>query len=84
MKTLLFTSYRTGGAQVFEASFPKEEIRQLTAGAPVHSYSPALHPDRDRLFFVRGGGIRGLERAGLQEACIVEFPDAQKGPAGEA
>ena len=35
---LVFTSYRTGGAQLFEAAFPDGEIRQLTDGPPIHPY----------------------------------------------
>src|SRR2546425_5591182 len=31
-KALIFTSYRSGSAQLFEASFPDAEIRQLTEG----------------------------------------------------
>ena len=46
-KSLIFTSYRTGGAQLFEAGFPDGEIRQLTAGEPDPSRSlPRLHPAR--------------------------------------
>lgn len=78
-KALLFTSYRTGSPQLFEAGFPEGEIRQLTTGAPIHPYSPALGPEGDRVFFVRGGGIWALERASLQETCVVEFPGAQLG-----
>jgi len=78
-KTLLFTSHRSGSPQVFQVDFPEGPIRQLTAGAPIHPYSPALDPDGARVFFVRGGGIRALERASLQETGIVEFPGAQLG-----
>ena len=45
-KTLVFTSYRSGSAQLFEASFPGGEIRQLTDGPAIHPFSPAIHPDK--------------------------------------
>src|SRR6266850_7068052 len=36
---LIFTSYRSGNAQLFEASLPDGEIRQLTDGAAIHPFS---------------------------------------------
>ncbi len=78
-KTLLFTSYRSGSAQLFEAGFPDGEIRQLTEGPAIHPFSPAIHPDGEGIFFVRGGGIWRLDRRTLREDCIVEFPGAQLG-----
>lgn len=78
-RTLIFISYRTGSAQLFEASFPGGAIRQLTDGAPIHPYSPALHPDGNGVFFVRGGGIWFLDRQPLTERCIVELPGVQLG-----
>src|SRR5438874_579504 len=38
-KALVFTSYRSGSAQLFEASFPDGEIRQLTEGPAIHPFS---------------------------------------------
>ena len=76
---LIFTSYRTGGAQIFEAAWPDGEIRQLTDGLPIHPFSPAIHPDGDRIFFVRGAGIWRLNRSSLGEECVADFPDAQLG-----
>src|SRR5204862_3285796 len=52
-RTLIFTSYRTGSAQLFEVEFPDGAIRQLTDGAPIHAFSPAILPSGD-LLFVRG------------------------------
>lgn len=75
----MFTSYRSGSAQLFEANFPDGEIRQMTDGPPIHPYSPALHPDGERTFYVRGGSIWSLERASLREVCIGEFTGAQLG-----
>src|SRR5947209_17771154 len=59
---VLFTSYRTGDAQLFEAGFPDGEIRQLTDGPPIHPFSPAIHPDGELVFLVRGGSIWSLDR----------------------
>ncbi|MEO7145978.1 MAG: hypothetical protein ABI165_20995 [Bryobacteraceae bacterium] len=78
-ESVLFTSYRTGEPQLFEAAFPAGEIRQLTDGAPIHPYSPAILPDGDRIVFVRGGSIWLLNRKTLEERLIVGFPNAQLG-----
>ncbi len=78
-KALVFTSYRTGAAQLFETSFPDGEIRQLTEGPAIHPFSPAIHRDGRRIFFVRGGGVWEIDRETLTERCIVEFAGAQLG-----
>lgn len=78
-RSLIFISYRTGNAQLFEAGFPDGPIRQLTDGAPVHPYSPTLSPDGGRVFFVRDGSVWVLDRASLRETLIVEFQGAQLG-----
>ena len=79
---LVFVSYRDGnGPQLFEISpFPDGEIRQLTGGpAAIHPFSPAIHPDGASIFFVRGGAIWRLDRATLNETCVIDFPGAQLG-----
>src|ERR1700738_4200280 len=76
---VLFTSYRTGAPQLFEAAFPAGEIRQLTDGPPIHPFSPAIHPSGDLVFFVRGGGIWTIDRRTLAERLIVDYPGAQLG-----
>lgn len=76
---IVFTSYRSGAPQLFEASLPEGGIRQLTDGAPVHPFSAAVHPDGERVFFVRGGEVWELERTSLEERKIAAFPRAQLG-----
>lgn len=79
-RALIFTSYRTGKAQLFEiAPYPDGQIRQLTGGPPIHPFSPAIHPDGAHILFVRGGEIWAIHRATLEERRIVEFPAAQLG-----
>ena len=78
-RVVIFTSYRTGSAQLFEVGFPDGEIRQLTRGPAIHPYSPAIHPDGDKVFFVRGGGIWEIDRRTLEERRIVEFEGGQLG-----
>jgi oligogalacturonide lyase len=79
-KTLIFTSYRTGSAQLCEISpYPDGEIRQLTDGPAIHPFSPAIHPDGGRIFFVRGGAIWEMDQATLEERCVVDFRGAQLG-----
>lgn len=78
-RRLVFTSYRTGAAQIFEASFPEGQLRQLTDGAPVHAYSPTLAPDGEWLYFVRGSSVWRLDMQTLEESPVVEFEGAQLG-----
>src|SRR6478752_124906 len=78
-RTLIFTSYRTGGAQLFEIDFPDGEPRQLTAGAPIHPFSPAIDSEGRLIYFVRGGEIWTIDRETLVERRVVAFPEAQLG-----
>jgi hypothetical protein len=78
-KALIFTSYRGGSAQLFETRFPDGEILQLTAGPAIHPFSPALHPDGQRIFFVRSAGIWVIDRETLEEQVVAEFSGAQLG-----
>jgi len=79
-RALIFTSYRTGSAQLFEiAPYPDGEIRQLTDGPAIHPFSPAIHPDGRRIFFVRGGAIWTIDRTTLEEQCVIDFPGGQLG-----
>ena len=66
-KSLIFTTYRTGGAQLFEAGFPDGEIRQLTAAEPIHPFSTAIAPGGEHIYFVRGGAVWMISRASLEE-----------------
>lgn len=75
---LIFTSYRSGGAQIFEVEFPDGEMRQLTRGQAIHPFSPAILPD-GRVLFVRGGAICTVRRDTLEERQVAEFPNAQLG-----
>lgn len=79
-RTLIFTSYRTGSAQLFSVEdFPSGPIRQWTDGDPIHPFSPAIHPSGERVFFVRGGSIWSIERDSLAERLIVGWDGAQLG-----
>src|SRR6059036_3380853 len=76
---ILFTSYRSGQAQLFEAAFPCGEIRQLTDGPAIHPFSPVIAPDGGSVFFVRGGEVWEIARDSLQERQVVAFVGAQLG-----
>src|SRR5579871_6334621 len=78
-RTLIFTSYRSGSSQLFEVAFPDGEIRQLTDGPAIHPFSPAIHPDGERIFFVRGGEVWVIGRRTLAEQRIAAFGGAQLG-----
>ena len=78
-RSLFFTSYRTGSAQLFEISLDSRETRQLTSGAAMHPFSAALHAGGEELVVTRGGGLWTIDRATLHERCIVEFGGAELG-----
>ena len=76
----MFTSYRSGNqAQLFEVGFPDGPIRQLTEGAAIHPFSPAILPGGAEIVFVRGGSIWVLNRATLVERLVVDFEGGQLG-----
>jgi len=72
-REMFFTSYRTGAPQLFETSLVTGETRQLTNGAPIHPFSPALHPDGKTIVVTRGGSVWAGDR------CIVDVPGAEFG-----
>ena len=78
-RAIIFTSYRSGNAQLFKARFPEGDIMQMTDGVPIHPFSPAIHPDGRTLFFVRRGSIWSIDRRTLEEHRVVDFPGAQLG-----
>jgi oligogalacturonide lyase len=78
-KALFFASYRTGTAQIFEAGFPKGEIRQLTGGKSIHPYSPVVTAGGDTIVFVRGGEVWEIDRHTLEERRIAAFEGTQLG-----
>lgn len=78
-EALIFTSYRTGDAQLFEARLPQGDLRQLTDGPPIHPFSPAIHPSGEIVFFVRGGEVWRIDRGTLAETRVAAFEGAQLG-----
>lgn len=67
---VLFTGYRSGSAQLYEAGFPEGDIRQLTGGEPVHPFSALYTPD-GAVLFVRSGAVWRLDPAGLHEERVA-------------
>jgi hypothetical protein len=68
---VLFTGYRSGSAQLFEAGFPNGGVRQLTGDDPVHPFSALIAPG-GAVLFVRGGSIWRLDRESLEEALVAD------------
>jgi oligogalacturonide lyase len=78
-KSLFFTSYRTGTAQIFEVEFPKGDLHQLTAGRSIHPYSPVATAGGRSIVFVRGGEVWEIDRCSLEERRIAAFEGTQLG-----
>jgi oligogalacturonide lyase len=79
-RTLLFISNRAGGWQLFAiAPFPDGPIRQLTGGPSIHPFSPAIHRDGRRVFFVRNASIWQIDLESLAETCVVDFGEGSMG-----
>ena len=88
-KSMFFTSYRSGNAQLWKISLETNETRQLTHGAPIHPYSPALHPNGKDLIVTRGGSLwtvslhnKGSDRL-IFEAIGAELGECSISPDGE-
>ncbi len=77
--SLFFTSYRTGAPQLFDISLSAGETRQLTRDAPIHPFSPALHPEGRELVLTRGNQLIALDRDTLAVRVILDLPGAQLG-----
>ena len=69
---LIFTSYRTGSAQLFEAGYPDGPIRQLTDGEAIHPFSPVVAASGE-IVFVRSGAVWALDRDSLDERLVADF-----------
>lgn len=76
---LLFTSYRTGNAQLYAAELPGGTLTQLTAGEAIHPFSAAIHPQGDTVYFVRGGAVWSLSLHSLAENLVWSSAGAQLG-----
>lgn len=78
-REMFFISYRTGSAQLFEASLDSGDTRQITSGDPIHPFSAALHPDGEMLIVTRGGSLWAIDRRTRGERLIVAQAGAQLG-----
>lgn len=78
--SLLFVSYRSGSAQLYEISpFPDGPIRQLTDGVPIHAFSPAWSPDGRAIYCIRGGEVWRIAYPALEETRIFGWDGSQLG-----
>ncbi|MBI2685720.1 MAG: PD40 domain-containing protein [Acidobacteria bacterium] len=79
-RTLLFISNRSGSWQLYAVTpYPDGPVRQLTGGAPIHPFSPAIAAGGDSVYFVRGAAIWRLDLASLGETCIIDFGSGSMG-----
>lgn len=76
---VLFTSYRTGSPQLFEAGFPDGPIRQLTGVEGLHPYSAVYSRDGSEIYYTREGAIEALNREDLSTRPLFKLEGAQFG-----
>lgn len=76
---VIFTSYRTGCAQLHELEFPDGAIHQLTQGEAIHPYSAVISRAGSEVFFVRGNSMMALDRASRRERVIATYAGGQLG-----
>lgn len=76
---LFFTSYRTGGAQLFEIGIRSRAVRQLTHREAVHPFSAAFDERRNEIVFARGGMLHAVSPETLEERRIGGVEGAQFG-----
>ena len=78
-RTMFFTSYRSGSAQLWQASLDTGETIQITNREPIHPFSAALHPGGDVLVITRDGGLWAIGIAERSERCIFEARQTELG-----
>jgi hypothetical protein len=71
-RELFCVSYRTGGPQLFSAGYPEGAILQMTDGAPLHPFSPALHPTGREIIFTRGAELWAIDLRSLEERVVFD------------
>ncbi len=76
---VVFTSYRSGAAHLYELEFPDGPIRQLTEGDAVHPYSATIAPDGAEVYFTRKGRVEALRRRDRSTRTFLALEDAQFG-----
>lgn len=78
-KFVVFTSYRSGSAQLYELEFPDGSIRELTSGEGLHSYSAAVSLDGTEIYFTRKGKVEAVRRRDLSLRTLLAIDGAQFG-----
>jgi oligogalacturonide lyase len=76
---IIFTSYRNGQPNLYEAGYPDGDIRQLTEGEGLHPFSACLSRCGRFIFFTRNCAVWKLDRDSLEEQCLSIFPNGQLG-----
>lgn len=71
-REILFVSYRSGSAQLYCAEYPEGDIVQITHGAPIHPFSPALHPNGEEVVFARRGALCAIRLRDFREREIID------------
>ncbi len=78
-RSLFFTSYRNGPAQLYRLEYPDGPIRQLTDGVAIHPYSPALSRDGSEIFYVAGSSVMAVSLETSRSRLVLEAQGAQLG-----
>lgn len=78
-RVVIFTSYRSGCAQLYEVEFPNGPIRQLTRGDAIHPFSAVISRDGHEVYFARKGSNLAIERRSGRERLLASFAGGQLG-----
>lgn len=78
-KAVFFTSYRSGSAQLHLMDYPDGEIRQLTSGAAIHPYSPALSRNGMEILYVCGPFVLAVSLQTSHSRLVFDAQGAQLG-----
>jgi oligogalacturonide lyase len=78
-RSMFFTSYRSGSAQLWRVLLETGETAQITRGAPIHPFSAALHPAGESLVMTRGAALWTHHCVTNEERLIFEMKGAELG-----
>lgn len=81
---LIFTSNRTGTAQIFRAEIASGRLTQLTASADVNAHGACPdHTNARRIYYTRGADVLALDIVDFTERKVGTIPAPRVGGGGQ-